>query len=67
MRNVLAYKLSNEMGRYASGTRYCELYINEDYKGVYVFMEKVKIGKTRSEILTKSLCRSVSELLVKLK
>ena len=30
IRNVLTYQLSNEMGRYASRTRYCELYINED-------------------------------------
>ena len=50
MRNVLAYQLSNEMGRYASRTRYCELYINEDYKGVYVLMEKIKRDDNRVNI-----------------
>ena len=43
MRNVLAYKLSNQMGRYTSRTKFCELYINDEYLGVYVLMEKIKI------------------------
>ncbi len=50
IRNVLAYQLSNEMGRYASRTRYCELYINGDYKGVYVLMEKIKRDDNRVNI-----------------
>lgn len=50
MRNVLAYQLSNEMGRYASKTRFCELYINDDYKGVYVLMEKIKRDGSRINI-----------------
>ena len=50
IRNVLAYKLSNELGRYASRTRHCELYINEDYKGVYVLMEKIKRDDNRVNI-----------------
>ena len=37
-------------GRYASRTRYCELYINEDYKGIYVFMEKIKRDSNRVNI-----------------
>jgi hypothetical protein len=35
MRNVLTYKLGNDIGRYAPRTRFCELFINNDYKGVY--------------------------------
>jgi hypothetical protein len=50
MRNVLAYKLSNDLGRYASRTRYCELVVNGDYRGVYVLMEKVKRDKNRVNI-----------------
>ncbi len=50
MRNVLAYKLSNEIGRYASRTRFCELHINGDYKGVYVLMEKIKRDNNRVNI-----------------
>ncbi|MCG3121228.1 MAG: hypothetical protein ALAOOOJD_04234 [bacterium] len=50
LRNVLAYKLANDLGRYASRTRFCEVVLNGDYKGVYVFMEKIKRDKNRVNI-----------------
>lgn len=50
MRNVLIYQLSNEAGQYASRTRYCELVLNGDYKGVFVLMEKIKRDKNRLDI-----------------
>ena len=58
MRDVLAYELSNEMGRYASRTRFVEVFLNEsggrlsqrDYLGVYVLAEKTKRGKYRVNI-----------------
>ena len=50
IRNVLTYQLSNEMGRYAARSRYCELVLNGDYKGVYVLMEKIKRDKNRIDI-----------------
>jgi len=50
MRNMLVYKLWNDMGRYTSRTRFCELVINDDYLGVYVLMEKIKRDKNRVDI-----------------
>ena len=50
MRNVLTYKLGNDLGRYAPRTRFCELFINQDYQGVYVLMEKIKRDKNRVDI-----------------
>ena len=50
LRNVLEYKLSNDMGRYASRTRFCELVLNNEYLGLYVVMEKVKRDKHRIDI-----------------
>jgi len=50
IRNVLAYKLSNDIGRYASRTRFCELVINRDYRGLYVLMEKIKCDRYRVNI-----------------
>ena len=50
IRNVLAYQLSNDMGRYASRTRYVELYLNGDYQGIYVLMEKIKRDNGRVNI-----------------
>lgn len=41
-RNVLAYQLANEMGHYAVKTKYVDVVINGVYKGIYVFMEKIK-------------------------
>ena len=50
MRNALMYRLSNAIGRYALRTRFCELVLNGDYRGVYVWMEKVKRDKHRVDI-----------------
>ncbi len=50
MRDVLAYKLGRDMGRYAARTRYCELIVNDEYLGVYVLMEKIKRDKNRVDI-----------------
>lgn len=47
MRNVLAYSLSRRMGRWAANCRYVELVVNGDYKGIYVFMERIKRGSGR--------------------
>jgi len=52
MRNVLAYKLANDIGRYASRIRFCELVLNDDYRGVYVLMEKIKRDNNRVNIST---------------
>jgi hypothetical protein len=38
------------MGRYATRTQYCELFIDGSYKGLYVLMEKIKQDKNRVDI-----------------
>ncbi len=50
VRNFLAYELARNMGRYSSRTRFCELVINGDYKGLYIFMEKIKRDNNRVDI-----------------
>lgn len=57
IRDVLAYELSNQLGRYAPRTRLVELYVNRtgalesaDYQGVYVLIEKIKGGPGRVDI-----------------
>lgn len=58
MRDVLAYELSNQMGRYAPRTRFVEVFIDRsggklgmrDYMGVYVLVERIKRGKNRVNI-----------------
>ncbi len=50
IRNVLAYRWSLAMGRYASRVRFCELVLNGNYQGVYVLMEKLKRDKNRIDV-----------------
>lgn len=50
MRNVLAYKISNDLGMYASRTQFCELVFNGYYQGIYVLMEKIKRDKNRVDL-----------------
>ncbi|HLP51161.1 MAG TPA: CotH kinase family protein [Chitinophagales bacterium] len=50
MRNVLSYYLANQTGHYASRTRYCELFVNGVYSGVYILMEKIKRNEERVDI-----------------
>lgn len=50
MRNFLAYTLSRNMGRWAANCRYVELVIDGDYKGIYVFMERIRRDAGRVDI-----------------
>ena len=50
MRNMLIYDLSRDMGRYASRTKFVEVNINDNYNGVYVFMEKLKRDNNRIDL-----------------
>ena len=58
MQNALAYMWSNRMGQYAVRTRFVEVFMNGnagskvdyagDYRGVYILMEKIKVGSPSS-------------------
>tara|TARA_Y100000766_G_C18911458_1_gene608561 strand:- start:1122 stop:2495 length:1374 start_codon:yes stop_codon:yes gene_type:complete len=50
IRNTLTYKLFEKMGHYAPRSKYCELFINNDYVGVYLLIEKIKRDKNRVDI-----------------
>jgi hypothetical protein len=50
MRNILSYNLSNEIGHYAPRTQPVEVFLNNNYQGIYVFMEKIKRDKGRVDI-----------------
>ena len=51
IRDYLFYNLARQMGEYASRTVYCEVVINGDYVGLYVFQEKIKPDSNRVNIL----------------
>jgi hypothetical protein len=50
IRNAFAYQVANSIGRYAPRTKFVELEINGDNKGLYVLMEKLKRDKNRINI-----------------
>ena len=59
MRNYLAYEFSNRIGRYASRTKFVEMFLNDSgdatigdkhYVGIYLLIEKIKRGKNRVDI-----------------
>ncbi|MCH2233396.1 MAG: CotH kinase family protein [Crocinitomicaceae bacterium] len=50
IRNVLTYKIGNELGMWAPRTQMVEVVINGQYEGVYVFMERIKQNPGRVNI-----------------
>ncbi|NVO21088.1 MAG: CotH kinase family protein [Bacteroidetes bacterium] len=50
MRDVISYEIGSRMGEYCTRNIYCELVINNDYKGIYVLQEKIKKDKNRVDI-----------------
>ncbi len=51
MRNALVYHLGSLTGRWAPRYRFCELYLNDQYYGVNVLIEKVKRDNDRLNIV----------------
>ncbi len=52
--NFLAYTMSREMGHWSSHCRYVELVINGEYRGIYIFMEKIKRKAGRVNVTSMS-------------
>jgi hypothetical protein len=50
IRDVLVYRLVNDMGWYASRSKFCEVVLNDEYIGVYVLLEKIKRDANRVNI-----------------
>ncbi len=50
IRDFISYRLSERIGRYASRGKYCELILNGEYVGIYLFQEKLKVDNGRIDI-----------------
>lgn len=50
VRNYLCYNISGEIMDYAPNVRYCELFLNGKYQGVYLIIENIKQGLHRINI-----------------
>lgn len=47
LRNRMIYQLSRELFEWAPDTRFCEVFVNGKYEGVYLAVEPVTNGETR--------------------
>jgi hypothetical protein len=50
IRDYLCHKLYGRLGNYASRATYCEVIINNDYKGLYMLQEKLKADDKRIDV-----------------
>ena len=50
LRGKLALELHDEMDRYAPRLKYCELFIDTAYQGIYLFGEKIKRDSSRLDL-----------------
>jgi len=52
LRNLVSFELGRKMDNYCSRSVFFELVVNNDYKGVYTLMEKIKKDENRVDIAT---------------
>jgi len=50
MRNALVFALGQELGRWSPRTRFVELFIDGDYRGLYMLWERVRRAETRCDV-----------------
>lgn len=50
IRNYLFYNLSGEIMEYAPNCRFCEMFVDGKYQGIYLMVEKITVDKERINI-----------------
>jgi len=50
LRNFISFYMGSKLDPYCSRLAYCEVIVNNDYKGVYILMEKIKRDDNRVDI-----------------
>ncbi len=63
VRNSMAFEISRNMGHYATRTKYCEVFINGDYRGVYLLSENIKRDKNRIDIAKLNVTDTIGDQL----
>lgn len=64
MRNYMWYNLSGQIMEWAPDVRYCEVFINGTYQGVYVMTEHIDVGEGRIEVTEYKKNTAVSSYLI---
>ena len=50
MRDLLAFQLWRDMGHWGPRTKMVELYVDDDYRGIYILSEAIKRGEQRVNV-----------------
>jgi len=50
LRNFMTFYIGSKLDPYCTRMAYCEVIVNDDYKGVYILMEKIKKDENRVNI-----------------
>lgn len=67
MRNFYAYRLSEALGlEYSIQTKFVNLYLNNEYDGIYLLTETVKTSENRVNIEKQNLCEKEVPFLLEL-
>lgn len=65
LRNYLALNVAGEIMEYAPNARYCELYVDGEYQGLYLLMESVSRGEGRLNLTKPEKGSSVTSYIVR--
>ncbi|MEZ5195226.1 MAG: CotH kinase family protein [Bacteroidales bacterium] len=52
LRNFITFYMGSKLDPYCTRVAFCEVIVNNDYKGVYILMEKIKKDENRVSIAT---------------
>ena len=65
IRNKLMYDLAKQLFNYAPDSRFCELFINDKYLGLYLMTEKIKVSDNRINLANFSLINGETAYLIR--
>lgn len=65
LRNYLCLNISGEIMDYSPNVRYCELFVNEEYQGLYLLMESVNRGEGRVDITKTNKNNDITSFIVR--
>jgi hypothetical protein len=50
LRNALVFAIGQELGRWSPRTRFVELYLDDQYRGIYMIWERIRRDPTRADL-----------------
>ncbi|MFQ8705157.1 MAG: CotH kinase family protein [Thomasclavelia sp.] len=65
LRNYLCFNISGEIMSYAPNVRFCELYVNDNYQGIYLLMEPISRSEGRINITKPSKNNDLTSFIVR--